>query len=321
MTLELRECVNNAEIIGIVKKVELEEKVSKNTGKDMIIGYVDVEVKEDGKISNIRCKAFSFALTKAGKPNGLFKGYKTVKDEYQPGDLVRVTGNIVFNEYYTEQGEYRGFNEIKAVFFNRVDDLETKHKAVATVEMVVEGITPQIEEDVPTGNFEVDAFTIGYGGSFIPLSNMIIGADLAQVFQGMYFPGTTGKITFKINNYAELEKVEVAVEQPGFGSAERVEESVVTNYTSNFEIIGGDLPYQDGVNNYTPEEIEQAHKNRELALQQLKDEASTVPSTPPTGFGSNGELSDDKKAEIDAAVSHLENTFKDAGTKEEVPDF
>lgn len=318
MSLELRECTNNAEIIGIVKKVELEEKVSAKSGKEMIIGFVDVEVHEENRISNVRCKVFSFHLTKTGKVSGLYKGYKTVKDEYQPGDLVRVTGNITHNEYYTDQGEYRGFNEIKAVFFNRVDDLETKHKAVATVEMVVEGITPQIEEDVPTGNFEVDAFTIGYNGSLIPLNNLIVGKDLAQVFQGMYFPGTTGKITFKINNYAELEKVQTVVEQPGFGSAERVEDNVVTNYTSNFEIIGGDLPYTDGVNNYTPEEIEQAHKNRELQLQQLKADASYVPQTPPTGFGSNGQLTDEKKKEIDDAVDKLAQSF---ANKNEVPDF
>lgn len=317
--LDLRECSNNVEVIGKVKKVDLEEKKSK-TNRDMIIGTVEVEVTEEDKISVIRCKVFSFYLNKKGEVSGLYKGYKTVKEEYKPGDLIRVTGQITNNEYYTEDGTLKGWNEVKAVFFNRVDEPETKQKAVATVEMVIENMTPEInEENVPTGNMEVEAFTIGYNGTFIPLRNMIIGQELAQVFQGMYFPGTTGKITFKVNNFAELEKVEAPVEQAGFGSTERVEDNVVTNYVSNFEIIGGDLPYTDGVNNYTPEEIEQAHKNRELALQTLKDNAQFTAPTQPTGFGNNG-LSEEKKKEIDDAVSNLEDAFNNKSSND-VPDF
>lgn len=314
--IELHESSNDVEVIGKIKKIELEEKLSK-TGRAMIIGYVDVEVEKDDKVNNIRCKVFSFKLKKDGHMNGLYKGYKTVADEYQVGDLVRVTGQITSNEYY-KQGTLVQFNEVKAVFFNRLEE-EANHKALATLDMVIEGMVSEIDENgVPTGYMEVDAFSIGYNGTVIPLHNLKIGPELAPQFQGMYIPGSTGKITFSINNYAQLEKQEVETQaQPGFGTQERVEADIITNYVNNYEIIGGDLPYTDGVNNYTPQEIEQAHKNRELALQQLKDEAVNIPSEPATGFGSNGSLSEERKQEIDQAVDMLEQKF----TGNDVPDF
>ena len=300
----LREATNNVEVIGTVKKVDLEEKKSK-TGKDMIIGSVIIEVKEENKVHNIKLKTFSMKLNKAGEVSGLFKGYKKVKDEYQVGDRVRATGSITLQEYYGQDGSLKSFNEIKALFFNRLegDEANVPDRAIATVEMVIEGMTSEIENDVPTGNLIVDSFTVDYFGNIVVLHGLKIGEELGAQFQGLYFPGSTGKITFKINNYAEVSKEEIKTENvAGFGSQEKVEENIVTNYTSEFLITGGDLPYNDGVNEYTAEEIEQAHKNRELALQQLQQDAS--PSvTPTTGFGQPAAGAEASKDDLTAAFT------------------
>lgn len=309
MSDALRQAQNNAEVIGTVKKVQIEEKMSKNN-EAIILGHVIVEVVDGDHVNNIKCRLFSKKFKKDGNENGLYKGYKTVKDEYEPGTRVRVNGELVINEYYNQGGDLISFNEMKAVFFNRLED-ERPDKAIVTLETVVEGYTSEIdyETQLPTGNLEVDAFTVGFNGSIIPLKNLIITQDLAQTFQNMYMPGSTGRLTLKINNYAEVVTEEVTTQGAGFGSAERVEANVVNNYTTNLQIIGGDLPYTDGVNNYTPAEIEQAHKVRELALQQLK-ESSMASSTPITtsGFGSNG-LSPEKQQQVDSAVDTMFNAF------------
>ena len=121
------------------------------------------------------------------------------------------------------------------------------------------------------------------------MNDVIINEQLGAQFKGMYTPGSTGLITYKINNYAELSEEEVQQEQAGFGSAARVETNVVTDYVNNLEIIGGDLPYSDGVSEYSALDIEQANKNRELAKQALmqRNQAPSTPSTP-TGFGNAG---------------------------------
>lgn len=290
---ELRELQNNVEIVGAIKKIELEEKKSARTGKEFIAGNVTVEVVENkDRIHNIRVRVFSNKFKKNGDLNGLYKGYKTVKDEYQPGDLVRVTGDLRLEEYYSRNNNLVSFNSVSGTFFNRVEDNaeNTRHRALATIESVIMEIISETDvEGLPTGNLRVNAFTVGYNGRVIPLNDVIIGEQLGEQFKGMYTPGSTGLITYKINNYAELSEEEVEQEQAGFGSTTRVETNVVTDFVSNLEIIGGDLPYSDGVSEYSPLDIEQANKNRELAKQALMQQ-NQAPATPaaPTGFGNTG---------------------------------
>lgn len=333
MTQALRESINNVEIIGTLKKIDsIEEKVSKK-GKEFISGKVTVEVIDGNRINNIQVRFFSNKLKQNGEINGIYKGYKTVQEEYKVGDKVRITGDLRLEEYYTQSGSLTSFNSVNALFFNRVeDDAEFRQKAIATLDMVIEGIQPKMDaEGFPTEFHDVQAFTVGYNSRVIPLQNLVINEQLAEQFSGMYYPGTTGKITLKINNYAEVEDV-VESQEPvaGFGSAERVEQTV-SNFTSDLEIIGGDLPYNDGVNEYSPEAIEQAHKNRALALQQLKE--SSTASAQPTGFG-NAEaksgLTEERKASINDAVNDVIDNISDnkppfepgAGVNvNEVPDF
>lgn len=328
MSDALRQAQNNAEVIGTVKRVEIEEKMSKKN-EPIILGHVIVEVKDGDRVNNIKCRLFSKKYKKDGNENGLYKGYKTVKDEYEKGTRVQVNGELVCNEYYNQQGNLISFNEMKAVFFNRLED-ERQDKAIVTLEAVIEGMTSEIntETQIPTGNLEVDAFSVGYNGTIIPLQNLIIGQSLATTFQNMYVPGSTGRLTMKINNYAELVEEEIPTQSAGFGSAERVESNVVNDYVNNLEIIGGDLPYNDGVNNYSPAEIEQAHRVRELALQQMKENASAAP-TPQAhnGFGSNG-MSEERDKKVDEAVDKMMEHFNGGNNEgnmntqeEDVPAF
>lgn len=314
----LREAANAIEVVGTVKKVELEEKTSQKTGKEMIIGHILVEVKESAeRIHNIKVKVFSMKLNKKGEVSGLYKGYKTVKDEWKSGDRVKITGSIGLQEYYARSGNLVSFNEMKALFCNRLDEGDqTPDKAIATVEMVVKGMTPEIDaEQIPTGNLIVDAFTVGYNSTIIPLQNLIINGELGQQFQTMYAPNSTGKITMKINNYSTVSKEETPQVSHGFGSTEVVEDTIVKDYTNNLEIIGGDLPYQDGVNNYSMEDIAQADKNRELALQELQQNASAAPTPSASGFGTTGATTSDPMASaFSNAPVNNEDPFANGGT-------
>lgn len=312
----LREGQNSVEIVGKVKRINLEEKTSTRTGKDYISGTVVVEVREDNRVSNLNVRVFSNKLKNNGEINGLYKGYKTVKDEFQVGDLIKVNGSLRLEEFYNQQGTLTSFNSVSATFFNRLKE-EERQKAIATLEVVVENFTPESDsEGLPTGRMLIDAFNVGYNGRIIPLQNLVISEELYKPFKTMYFPGNTGRITLKINNYAELEKTEVEEVQTGFGSSERAEENVITNYVSELEIIGGDLPYDDGVNDYSPQDIEQAHKNRELALQQLKQQYTAT--SEPTGFGNSGNVNENTNREQELNKALLD--FPQV-TSDDIPDF
>lgn len=330
MTQALRESINNVEIIGTLKKIDIEEKKSKE-GKEFISGRVTIEVVEGDRINNIQVRLFSNKFKKNGELNGIYKGYKTVKDEYNIGEQVRVTGDLRLEEYYTQSGSLTSFNSVNALFFNRIEEGEEfRQKSIATLDMVIENIQPSMDaEGIPSGWHDVEAFTVGYNSRIIPLKNLVIEEQLAQQFSSMYYSGTTGKITIKINNYVDAEEIEQSQEQAGFGTTERVEHTA-SNYTNNLEIIGGDMPYADGVNEYSPEDIEQAHKNRALALQELKQ--SSTASATPTGFGSSGNAAG--KDNPEQHKQSLENALDDKmGTKppfddgvvtvsaDEIPDF
>ena len=287
---QLRQLSNTVEIVGTLKTKELEVKTSK-AGNQYMSGKLVVLSKVDDKLNETAVKVFIMASSK------LFKGIEAVKNEYKAiddvgeenADRVRITGELKLNEYYNSQGNLVQFNEVKGVFFNRLDSTNDQpDKAIASIETVIDSFVEKLDQDqLPTGDYTVNGFTVGWGNEIIELKNAIVKADLANAFMSLYQPGQTGRLTFRLNNYVEVEeKTEVVETAPthGFGSTETVESNnVVKNYVNNLEVIGGDMPYF-GTKEYTPDEIQQAKQVRNLKLQTLQQPAPDTPQTN-TGFG------------------------------------
>lgn len=314
--IELRQLANSVEIVGTLKSKELEVKTSKK-GNTYMSGKLVVASEFDGKVNELNIKVFIMQKSK------LFKGIETVKNEYktiekdgkEAADRVRITGELKLNEYYNGQGNLVQFNEVKGVFFNRLDDTNDQpDKAIASIETVVESFTEKLDADkLPTGDYEVNAFTVAWGNEVIEFKNTVIGEALAQSFMDLYQPGSTGRLTFKLNNYVELEEKEEEVPAApthGFGTTETVETSnTIKNFVNNIEIIGGDMPFF-GTKEYTPDEIENAKQVRNLALQALEAPASDVPQTN-TGFGEGAP----SQSQVDDGMP------TGMGGSDEMPDF
>ena len=288
-TTQLRQLANSVEIVGTLKSKELEVKTSR-AGNQYMSGKLVVVSKFDNKINEQSIKVMVMATSK------LFKGIETVKNEYKSidehgeevADRVRITGELKLNEYYNSQGTLVRFNEIKGVFYNRLEPADNQpDKSIASIETIIDEFVPELDkEQLPTGNYLVKGFTVGYGNDVVELQKAVVNSDLAQAFMNLYQSGQTGRLTFKLNNYVEVEEKEVEVAAPthGFGSQETVTSSnTIKNYVSNLEVIGGDMPYF-GTKEYTQNEIETAKQVRALKLQTLQ---APAPSTPPTntGFG------------------------------------
>ncbi|MEK5205267.1 hypothetical protein NST55_28925 [Bacillus sp. FSL R10-2789] len=289
--IELRQLSNSVEIVGTLKSKELEVKTSQ-AGNQYMSGKIVVQSVVDNKINEQTVKVFIMASSK------LFKGIETVRNEYKTidkdgkenADRIKVTGELTLNEYYNGQGNLVQFNEIKGVFFNRLDAANDQpDKAIASIETIVESFTERMDKDqLPTGEYNVTGFTVAWGSNVVELRNVIIGASLAQPFMDLYQPGSTGRLSFKLNNYVEIEEKEEEVQPAapthGFGSTETVEGSnIIKNFVNNIEIIGGDVPFF-GTKEYTLEEIESAKRVRDLKLQTMQQPAPETPQTN-TGFG------------------------------------
>jgi len=275
---QLRELTNEVEIVGTLKSLECEHFTSKSLDEYLKVTAV-IMCKEDNKIHEHTVKAFA---KKGSKP---YKSLETVATQYRAEDnpllegepdRVRVIGKLKFNEYYNQnKSKIVEFNEIQGSFFNRLkkDDVSSD-TAIAIIGTVIDNYVEEIINQVPTGNYLVNCFTIGYNNDYIQLCNVVISKELASEFLNFYEPGKTGVLTYKINNYVELEKSNSIQSNHGFGSKEKIN-NVVKKYVNNLEIIGGDLPLMPP-EEYTAEEIKDAKKIHELKLQSFNTAATSM---------------------------------------------
>ena len=309
----LRQLQNSVEVVGKLKSKQLEVKTSKK-GNEYMSGSLVVTSVIGDKINEQQIKVFIMKTSK------LFKGIETVMNEYKSveevgselADRIRVTGELKLNEYYNSNGNFVQFNEIKGVFFNRVEE-DVADKSIATIETVVEEFVDIVDNDgLPTGDKTVKGFTVGWGNDVVELRNTIVKSDLAEAMQNLYVPGSTGQLTFQLNNYVEVsepEEKEVDASH-GFGSSEKVESNVAKKYVNNIEVIGGGVPYF-GTKEYTETEIQQAKQVRELKLQSLNEPAPSAPVQHQTGFAKP------QKQQSQTEASPFETSVPESG----MPDF
>lgn len=296
---QLRELQNDIKIVGTLKEVNLEiGQNKKDPTKTQIIGDIVItqEDKVNNRVNEHVIKLFAF---KSGK---LFKGYETILRDFEAAEAAGITtrviatGNINENMYFTD-GNLKQFNQLRGLFINRIDekmllkDPTLNHdSAVAQLEILVNGVRPVTDKDgIETGEYNVYGYTVGYKNSVHNLHDVIVGEDLADVITEHYEPGATGKLTFAINNYVELEEAaeepEFAPEDGGFGVQVDISSGPIKRYKRELRVIGGFPAYFDD-KAYDEDEIKFIKQIYDLRVQETKN---AVPDTPPqgAGFGTN----------------------------------
>lgn len=317
----LRQLKNNVELVGTIKEIALEVKTSKK-GKEYVGGHVEVEVKQEDKIHNHRAKVLVMATSK------LFKSIMTVMNEYKSidkhgrdnADRIRIQGEMGLNEYYTSEGQFRSFNEIKGVFFNRIEpDADLTDRALLSVEAIYEGMTDLLDaEQEPTGKKSVKLSSVAYGNNVVEFKKVVIDDSMAEAFDNVYggFDGVLMALfTLRINNSIDLTQtpVEDAGSTHAFGSSEVAESSAIKKYTSNLELIGGNSPIEEPAC-YTEEEVAEMKKVLARKRAELKS-AAEASDTPATGFGN------DKKTETKTETKTEAKTETKVPASDDVPDF
>lgn len=275
--MELREALNEVFIEGILKEKTLELATINVQGRkaDVIRGELVISDKEN---SEHRVRVFANKLTKEGKENSVYKGLKTVMDEYvsvaealklgqtaEAADKVRITkGKIGLNEYYTPNGELRSFPIVTTNFVNRVKDGTYNPKAEFSLEFYFDNILPEIKDNEETGRLIVKGIVPVYGGEVIPLTFIVADEDAVNYIQTNYEKGKTGKVWGELVNTVEITKI---VEQ-GFGKAK---EKIVTKIINELVITGGeeDQYDEDDERSYSTDLIKKAMAERDIKLDEL----------------------------------------------------
>ena len=310
---------NDVQIIGLLKTLSLEEKQTKK-GRDAIMGSAVIEVTDKFKhVNNIRVNIFAFRLTNAGSQSKLYTSFETVMNEYKTIDddgrseanYVQVTGSLDSN-IYSSHGAVHCSNRIRAVFFTRLKKEEvTEQKSLCTMGVYVQKFDDAIDADGnPLGYSNITAFGVGYKGTVIPIFNLTISGKVEKQFRSYYVPGSTGVMTFRMNNYAKPKEKDEDVEERGFGSSEEVGTPQV-DYVNNKEVTGGRLPFEDD-KALTPDEGSNLIKQFHEMINQAKENTSDGFENN-TGFGSKKSDHEVKKDTNDA----LDTMFGKDDSKEE----
>lgn len=291
--VKLKELENNVRISGILKEVNLEIKPNKKEPNiKQIMGNIVVMVEDPTKkvVNEHEINLFAKESSK------LFKGYVTVMNEYKAADvvgkenadLVTVQGSLDENKYLGSDGIVKQFNRIRGLFVNRVEALE-KHEALAQMEVVVQGITPNeiIVDGVPqqNGELKLNVLTVGYNNTVNKIHDIIVPTNLANTIQQAYMQGSTGKLTFEIQNYVELveTKPDPLAEQGGFGMQVDLG-GAVKKYNRKLLVVGGFPPYYDE-RAMSEDDIRFMNQIRNLEIDNIKN---TVPATPQVNTGVGG---------------------------------
>lgn len=295
-TVELRECKNQAVVIGMLKDKEVKyDKTKDGTNTDTISIKLTIVTNETLANGKNRLHENQIRLW-AKKTSKLFSSYQTIANEYktmkdwgEKADIIEVRGSFELNEY-AKDGELRQFNNIRGVFVNRIENKEVIQEVGALVECVITGISDEMKDGKMTGRKKVNLMSVGYNSRIHEYQDVYVESELANDFANMFKVGSCAELALKINNYS----VEVESEQPkqafGFGTGLNTQFSTIKNYFNEVIIIGGSAPYSatncpEKV--VTPEQLNEMKNLREKAkAEQLASAPKTPPITSQSGFGS-----------------------------------
>lgn len=298
--MALSEVQSNIIVTGILKTLSIEPKVTKK-GAEALGGYVVVEVTDTQKnvVNNIRMNVWVNKITKAGAISKMYtslltvmKEYKTKDEHKDDADLVSISGRIDINDYMSDQGMKSNLR-LTAQFFNRVDDKTTPQQAMMSAKLAVVNYTPVMDAEgapIEPATDRVESYLVGYNNKIIPMELMIHddGMGLLDNFKALYMPNSTGTLTIKINNYPDTTDEQPEPEIPAGGFGQMMEPKTFTKFVSEYEIVGGQAPLEDGLG-YTLEDITEIKKLRTQQLAVIQQQAEqepqvSMPTNMATGF-------------------------------------
>jgi hypothetical protein len=287
---EIREAINEVVVEGILKEKTMEiVEINTEKGKQTVIrGELIISTGENNEH---RVRVFANESTKDKKDNPVFKGLKTVMNEYvsiaeatkngqteDAADKVRITkGKFGLNEYYTASGELKNYPMIQTNFVNRCQN-GYNPRAEFSIEMYFEALVKEIKDEEETGRLLIKGIVPLYGGKVIPLTFIAEDADTVDYLEQNYETKRTGKVWGEIINTIEIHK-EI---EKGFGKSK---EKITTNVKNELLVTGGDEDQydEDDKRAYSTSIIKKAMAERDVYLDELlaksKKEGSKKSST------------------------------------------
>ncbi len=265
---KMRQSFNNVKVEGWVNTKKIEEKTG-DDGKEYISGSLDIRTSETNIVT---IELYANKYTKEGKANSIYKGIKTINEEYQTAtqvgkwedaDKVRVSSGFIRSNDFIGKNDNELHTGVKysSNFVNRVTDDTFDPKATFNCEVIFNAEREETKEGDTTGRGFLDCFCVDYNGKLNPVS-FVVPEKLWGKVQGELEKGETITAYGDILSNATTKTIVVEMD---FGEDE---ERVITN-TIKERVIKG-IKRVDDEKAYKAKDFKKAMQQRQQDLEALK---------------------------------------------------
>lgn len=297
---ELKQAKNDVTLVGILvdKDLKIEDDTielkegNRKVACKTIKGTITIET---GKDARNKVSLYSKSLKADGSDNGLYKGYVTAmrdfvsvaealkktnedgslyteEQAYAEADKVELGSSSLTVDDYVKNGEVKQYTKVKPTFVQRVKDA-TKYTPASKFEIagVSGGVKDEMDKTtkLPTGRKVLKLIVPVYGGKVVPMWFLAEG-EIAGFVESQFVNGASVSFWGEIINKATT-RVETTGGSANGGFGEK-NEKVVTEYTNEFTIKGGD-GLLSGANAFDLDLVKKALTEREVELEKkLKDD-------------------------------------------------
>ena len=309
---EIKQSINNAQVIGVLKEINLEEVTKEVTlkganGVEKKITCQQIAKKEfKNPTFIIECKGMDIGvdffpasekkLDENGNivDNSNFKAMKTVLENYVPkikdaenATRVKIDGMLANNEYVSKDTyEYKAFPQING-FRITSTNVPEEDSADCEISGIIRSIIPETrgEDAEETGRLKVELYTFNKQAETTPFT-FIVEQDLADDFNNFYEAGQSVKL------YYEILTKQIGAKKPTTGGFGRRESHMVSGFSvTEYSVFRGDEPFDEENEYYIDvEDMKKALNERDIKINnmiQKTKEDSNKPKNSPKGAASS----------------------------------
>ena len=312
---EIKASINNAQVIGELLEMNLEEITKEVTlkGANGVEKKVTCQqmAKKDFKnpmfLVDVKGNAIGVDFFPASEKkldengqiidNPNFKSLKTVLENYIPknnakdGEVptrVKIDGILSANEYVNKDTyEFKSITQVNG-FRITSTGVPEEDSADCEISGIIRSIIPETkgEDAEETGRLKVELYTFNRNAETTPFT-FIVEADLADDFNSFYEAGQSVKL------YYEIITKQVGAKKSTTGGFGRRESHMVSGFSvTEYSVFRGDTAYEEESEYYIhPEDMKQALNERDIKIDNMvkvAKENKDKPKSSPKGASSSG---------------------------------
>lgn len=312
---EIKASINNAQVIGELLEMNLEEITKEVTlkganGVEKKVTCQQMAKKEfknpmflvDVKGNAIGVDFFPASEKKLDEngqiiDNPNFKSLKTVLENYIPksnakdGEVptrVKIDGILSANEYVNKDTyEFKSITQVNG-FRITSTGVPEEDSADCEISGIIRSIIPETkgEDAEETGRLKVELYTFNRNAETTPFT-FIVEQDLADDFNSFYEAGQSVKL------YYEIITKQVGAKKSTTGGFGRRESHMVSGFSvTEYSVFRGDTAYEEDSEYYiNPEDMKQALNERDIKINNMvktAKENKDKPKSSPKGASYNG---------------------------------